>query len=169
MELSEAINKRYSCRKYTDKAVDLDILKECVETAHLAPSACNAQPWKFHIIHNEEMKKQFVNLTQPFAKHASFIVVEENKPNLQQRIVNKLKDQEFSQVDIGIACSYLCLRATELGLSTCMTGYFNEPKIKDILNIPDKKRIRLVICIGYGAEESRHFKRKNIEEIMNVL
>lgn len=50
MELQEAITARYSCRSFTERAIDSALLKTCVETAGLAPSACNSQPWKFHII-----------------------------------------------------------------------------------------------------------------------
>lgn len=169
MNLQEVIEKRYSCRQYVSRDVEPELLKKCVDTAHLAPSACNSQPWKFHIVHDEGLKKELLRLTQPLAKHASFIVVEEDKPNLQQRIVNKLKDQEFSQIDLGIACSYLCLQASELGLATCMMGYFNEAEIKQILTIPEKKRIRLVISIGYPEETGKRLlKRKNLDEIMKV-
>ena len=68
MELQEAITARYSCRSFTERAIDSALLKTCVETAGLAPSACNSQPWKFHIIQDPAM----VALTQPFTKHAAF-------------------------------------------------------------------------------------------------
>lgn len=170
MELSDAIKNRYSCRKYKDVPINEDLLKQCVDTARLAPSACNSQPWKFYIVNSDDLKKEFVGLTQSFTKNASFIVVEEDKPNFQQRIVNKLKEQEFSKIDIGIACSYLCLQASELGLGTCMIGYFNEPKIKTMLGIPANKRLRLVISIGHPAEEEKRYpKRKNIDSILKIF
>lgn len=54
MELQEAIIARYSCRSFTERAIDSALLKTCVETAGLAPSACNSQPWKFHIIQDPD-------------------------------------------------------------------------------------------------------------------
>lgn len=170
MELVDTIQNRYSCRKFRKKHIDIALLEKCVITAHLAPSACNAQPWKFYIVNGEEVRKEFVKLTQPFTEHASFIVVEEDKPNMQQRIVNKLKDQEYSKVDIGLACGYLCLQASELGLATCMIGYFHEAKIKERLGIAEKKRLRLVIAIGYADPiEKRNFKRKDVQDIMKIF
>ena len=170
MEFKSVIETRYSCRKYLEKDVELDLIKKCINMARLAPSSCNAQPWKFYIVSDDKLKKQLVKLTQSFTKNASFIVVEENKPNLQQRIVNRIKNQEFSQIDIGIACSYICLQASELGLATCMIGYFNEAKIKDILKVSEKSRIRLVISIGYGDQIAKKVvKRKSIDEIMEVF
>lgn len=164
MELQEAITARYSCRSFTERAIDSALLKTCVETAGLAPSACNSQPWKFHIIQDPTM----VALTQPFTKHAAFIVVEEQKPVVSERIVNRMKNQEFHQVDIGIACAYLCLQAAELGLDTCMIGYFHEKKIKELLQIPDKKRIRLVIAVGYGSQQRRKTDRKTLQDILTI-
>lgn len=170
MEFKNVIDARYSCRKYKHKDVELDLIKKCIKTAGLAPSACNSQPWKFHVVYSENLKQKLVKLTQPFTQNASFIVVEEEKSNLQEKIVNKLKNQEFHQVDIGIACSYLCLQATELGLATCMIGYFNENKIKELLHIPSKKRIRLIICIGYEDENNqKYLQRKNLNEIMKIV
>lgn len=87
MELQEAITARYSCRSFTEHTIDSALLKSCVETAGQAPSACNSQPWKFHIIQDPDM----VALTQSFTKHAAFIVVEEQKPVLSERIVNRMK------------------------------------------------------------------------------
>lgn len=169
MKFKELVMSRYSCRKYLDQEIDLVLLKECIETARLAPSACNSQPWKFHIVHDKELTKQFVSLTQPFTKHAAYIVIEENSPNFQQKIVNKIKDQEFNKTDIGIACSYICLQASEIGLSTCMIGYFNETKIKKALAIPEKKRVRLIISIGYGDKTEKHvFRRNEIDEILKI-
>lgn len=164
MELQEAIIARYSCRSFTERAIDSALLKTCVETAGLAPSACNSQPWKFHIIQDPAM----VALTQPFTKHAAFIVVEEQKPVVSERIVNRMKNQEFHQVDIGIACAYLCLQAAELGLDTCMIGYFHEKKIKELLQIPDKKRIRLVIAVGYGSQQRRKTDRKTLQDSLTI-
>lgn len=169
MEFKQVIESRYSCRKYLDQSIELTLLKSCLATARLAPSACNSQPWRFHLINDQDLKQQFVKLTQPFTKNASFIVIEEDKPNFQQRIVNRLKDQEFNQVDIGIACSYICLQASDLGLSTCMIGYFNEAKIKKILDIKNNNRIRVIIAIGYGDKrEKKKLKRKNLNEIMKI-
>lgn len=164
MELQEAITARYSCRSFTEHTIDSVLLKSCVETAGQAPSACNSQPWKFHIIQDPDM----VALTQSFTKHAAFIVVEEQKPVLSERIVNRMKKQEYHQVDIGIACAYLCLQAAELGLDTCMIGYFQEKKIKELLQIPDNKRIRLVIAIGYGSQKKQLSKRKALKDILTI-
>lgn len=168
--LMDIIQKRYSCRKYADKPLDREQIYPCIEAARLAPSACNAQPWMFYVVLDEAKRKELVRLTQPFTKNAGFIVVEERKPNFSEKIVNKLKDQDFTKTDIGIACSYLTLQAAEAGLGTCMIGYFNENKIKELLGIDKKSRLRLVIAIGYPDGEEKHEPvRKKLEKIMRVF
>ncbi len=57
-----------------------------------------------------------------------------------------------SHFDIGIAAAHLCLQAAELGLGKCMLGWFDEKRIKRLLNVPSGKRIGLLITLGYAAE-----------------
>lgn len=168
--LIDIINNRYSCRKYIEKPLDKDLIYRCIETARLAPSACNSQPWMFYVVLDEVKRKKLVKLTQSFTKNAGFIVVEERKANFSEKIVNKIKKQDYTKTDIGISCSYLCLQATELGLATCMIGYFNEDKIKELLNIDKKSRLRLVISIGYPDDsDKRRTVRKELNDVMKVF
>ncbi|MEG0276382.1 MAG: nitroreductase family protein [Coprobacillus sp.] len=170
MVFLDLVNNRYSCRKYIAKTLDKELVFKCIEAARKAPSACNSQPWKFYVVMDDLKREELVKLTQPFTKNTGFIVVEEKKPNFSEKIVNKMKNQDFTKTDIGIACSYLSLQATELGLATCMIGYFNEDRIKQLLNINAKSRIRLVICIGYPDDSEKHrTDRKEINEIMQVF
>ncbi len=167
----ELIEKRESCRSYTGESIEKETLIKCIEAARLAPSACNGQPWQFYVITNPDIKSKLVKLTQASSNNASaFIVVLEEKPKLQTKIVNNLKNQEYTQVDIGIASSHICLAATELGLSTCMLGWFNEDKIKELLNINSSKRIRLIMSVGYSAKEEPLKKtRKSLDKILTII
>ena len=97
----------------------------------------------------------------------AFITVYEDEATLSQKIANIISRQHFAQIDVGIATAHLCLAATELGLSTCILGWFEEKKLAEILGIPEKKVIRLVIAIGYSqTDDLRTKKRKDLENIM---
>lgn len=65
--------------------------------------------------------------------------------------------------------SVLCLKVAELGLGTCMLGWFNEGRIKQLLGIPRNTGIGLVITIGWPAEtvaaSPRVKRRKDIDEV----
>ena len=72
-------------------------------------------------------------------------------------------------MDIGIAAAHFCLQATELGLGTCMLGWFDEAEIKRILRIPRAVRVALVITVGYeaGTAPERAKARKTTEAMSN--
>lgn len=177
MKLLELIKNRQSVRKYTDKPVEKEKIDKCLEAARLAPSASNSQPWKYIVIDCPELKNKVANAT--FSKAVSFnkfalqapiivaIVLEKSK--LIAQIGSQVKKKEWALMDIGITAEHFCLQATELGLGTCMLGWFNENKIKNILCIPEDKTIGLIITLGYppNAYPLRTKIRKSMSEISN--
>ena len=172
----ELIEKRESCRNFADREVEKDKLVKCVEAARLAPSACNSQPWSFVVVNNSDVSPELAKCLQDAGmnkftdKCPAFIVVIEEKANLSARIGQLVKSQEYAQIDIGLATSHICYAAAEQGLSTCIMGWFNERKIKELLNIDMKKRIRLVIGVGYAANDKLRDKvRKNISDILRYI
>lgn len=56
----------------------------------------------------------------------AFIVVVGEKRNLTSKMGELIKKKDYTSMDIGIASEHLCLAATELGLGTCMMGWFKE-------------------------------------------
>lgn len=175
MNFLELINQRQSVRKYKDKPVETEKIEQLIEAVHLAPSACNSQPWKLIIVNDPVLKNKVAKAT--FSKTISFnkfaieapviavFVIE--KAKLIAQIGGKVKNKEYPQYDIGIASEHFCLQATELGLGTCMIGWFNEKKIKQLLNIPEKRKVGLVITLGYAPEGYKLRKkiRKPVEQI----
>ena len=75
------------------------------------------------------------------------------------QIGGSLQNQEYPQYDIGIAAEHFCLQATELGLGTCMLGWFNQKKIKQLINIPRNRKIGLVITLGYAPDDYKQRKK----------
>lgn len=166
---------RQSCRNYNpDKKVSREDLTACLEAARIAPSACNSQPWSFHGVLSHDKAKlmglylQKLGLNKFAEKCPAFVVVVEEKAKLIARIAGKISSQEYASIDIGLATAHFCLAACDKGLSTCITGCFDEGKIKELLDIPKNKRVRLVICVGYAADDDklRTKVRKDFEEIV---
>lgn len=175
MKFIELIQKRQSVRKYSPKAVEKEKILRCIDAARLAPSACNAQPWKYIIVDDPELKNEVAKETYsaiaPFNKFAlqapviAAIIME--KPNLLSQFGGRVKDKDFYLIDIGITAEHFCLQAAEEGLGTCMLGWFNEKAVIKLLGIPARKRIGLLITLGYAADELRQKKRKDISDMSN--
>ncbi|MBD3426251.1 MAG: NAD(P)H nitroreductase [Candidatus Omnitrophica bacterium] len=166
MDFLELAKTRRSIRSYQDRAIPHSDLELCVEAARLAPSACNSQPWKFIVVEDPDTKnkiseKAFSGLYQmnSFAKKAaSYIVIVAEKMKFPAWCGNKLRKTDFRRIDIGTACDHLVLQAQELGIGTCILGWFNEKEIRKILSVPRTKKIELVISMGYPSASPTHTK-----------
>ena len=175
MKFLELITKRQSVRKYIDKPVEKEKLLLCIEAARLAQSASNTQPWKFIVVDDPELKDKVASETydlvasfNKFVHQAPIIIaITLEKPSLINRIGGRIKKKEWKLIDIGIAAEHICLQATEEGLGSCMLGWYNEKKIKNLLNIPEKKSLALLISLGYFADDykQREKIRKPMDEV----
>ncbi len=176
-ELLELFRTRQSVRAYdTTKIVDNETILNCIEAARIAPSACNAQPWKFIIVNQPELKNKLADLTSSkvlgmnyFTKQAPvLLVVVREKANFSSMVGQVLKDKEYPLIDVGIAAIQFCLQATANGLSTCILGWFNEKGVRNLLAIPRNKRVELIITVGYAASSDIRKKiRKDTSEILS--
>ncbi len=177
MKFSELVLHRQSDRRYTDKMVEKEKLDRILESGRLAPSASNSQPWHIIVVDDPELAKKtgeachdgFSGINK-FAKDAPVIlVIVLEKPKLITKIAAMIKRREFPLIDIGIISSQICLQAAEEGIGSCMIGWFKEKRVKELLKIPEKKRIGLIITLGYVPEDYQTRKkiRQKPEEIIS--
>lgn len=73
----EAIEKRRSIRKYKSDPIPDEYLTELLHAARLAPSGCNAQPWRFRIVKEPDIKARLVEAAykQMFIAEAPVVMV----------------------------------------------------------------------------------------------
>ena len=176
MDFLTLVNKRQSTRKYSSRGIEAGKLKRCLEAARLAPSASNSQPWTMIVVNEPVLKDKVAKET--FSKVFSFnkfvleapilVVFVIEKPRIITQIGGKIKNKEYPLIDIGIVSEHFCLQATEEGLGTCMLGWFNEKPIKELLHIPEKKTIGLIVSVGYAPEDykQREKTRKKYKDVV---
>lgn len=148
---------------------------QLLEAVRLSPSASNSQPWRVIIVNDPVLKDAVARATfsalvsfNKFAPQAPVLAVFTiQRPKLITQIGARLKDRDFPLIDIGIAAENFCLQAAELGLGTCMLGWFDEETIKTLLSIPLATRIGLLITLGYAADgyPCRKKIRKELSEM----
>jgi len=167
---------RKSTRKYNEKLVDNEKIIQLIESARLAPSGSNTQPWNFIIIKSEDLKEKIsiIDGNQMWMKSAPVFIV--CVADIQCRIKNETKillneDSsifELKQIirDTAIAIEHILLEAENLGLSSCWTANFLQKDIRPILEIPNDKYVVGVITIGYSDENEKSSKRRPLENMI---
>lgn len=174
VDFIEFIASRQSDRAFDPaRPVEKEKIDRIVEAVRLAPSACNAQPWHLIVVDDPDLKNQVADTTSSrvlgmnhFTKQAPVhIVLVEEKVNLSSGIGGWIKNKDYAQLDLGIAAAHIVLAAHAEGLGSCIVGWFDETKMRRLLNIPESKRVWLDVVIGYSTQPLRTKKRKSVSEI----
>ena len=175
MNFTEIALARQSCRAYDEtKTVEPEKLEAILESARIAPSACNGQPYHFTVCRGEiakEVAKACGGLgMNKFATQSPVCIVISEMPYVKSAAMGaKVKNNDYRSIDIGIVTAYLTAEATAQGLSTCILGWLDDGKIREICGL--SYPVRLVITLGYAAEgeKLREKKRKDKNELVSYL
>lgn len=175
MNFTEIANQRQSCRSYDkNKIVEQEKLDAILNAARLSPSACNGQPY-FLTVCKGDVAKQVAKATQgmgmnKFASDAPVQIVISEMPYTRSAALGaKLKNNDYRSIDIGIVSAYITAEATSQGLGSCILGWLDNDKIKNICNFSGD--VRLVISIGYPTENDklRIKKRKELKDLIKIM
>lgn len=173
MNFTEIAQNRQSCRKYdSTRDVEHEKLYSILESARLAPSACNGQPYHITVCRGEkagEVAKAVTGMgMNKFAADApALLVISEEDYVASAAFGARVKGNDYRSIDIGIVSAYITAEAQAQGLATCILGWFDDKRIREICKL--SKPVRLVITLGYAAEDDklREKKRKPLDELVS--
>lgn len=170
----DLVQARQSDRAFeAGRTIDKEVLCRILEAGRLAPSACNGQPWHFTVVTDSELLPQVGKATSSlgmnkFVKDASALVLITHEPtNLTSKLGCGIKDKDFPMMDLGIASAHITLAAEDEGVGSCILGWFDEKKIKQLVGIPEKRRLMLIIALGYAAKPKRKKVRKEWDKVVS--
>lgn len=175
MNFTEIAENRQSCRKYDSaRMVEKEKLDRILASARLSPSACNGQPYQITVCKGETAKK-VAKATQgmgmnKFATDAPVLIVLSEMPYVKTAALGaKVKNNDYRSIDIGIVSAYITAEATAQGLDTCILGWLEDAKIREICGLDGA--VRLVITLGYASRDDklRVKKRKDITELIKII
>jgi len=158
MNVYEAAIRRRSIRRYQDKPVPYDVLKKCVDTARLAPSARNAQVCEYIIVDDGKLLPEVAVSITSWGGHP---MNKENPRWLKQPkayiviLVNSALEAKAGTSRIDTFCDSsmsaenIILTAQEEGLGSCVILGYKKNVLKQALNIPEGYDTALVIALGY--------------------
>jgi nitroreductase len=170
MDFIDLAKTRYSCRKFSDRAVDKDKLDRIIEAAVAAPTAKNLQPWKLWVLQSDEAMEKVRAVTAcHFGAHVMLAVGGYAK----DAWVRPFDGRNFEDVDAAIVGTHIMMAVQDMGLGTTWVGFFDEPKMKELF--PEMADYDLVALfpIGYPADDAspadRHNMRKAKEELVHYV
>ncbi len=167
MDYYEVIRKRRSVRKYQDRDVEEDKLKRILEAARIAPSATNAQPWRFIVVRKKEVREKLkAAYPQPWFWTAPVVIC---ACGITSEAWRRSDGKSYLDVDVAIAMDHLILAATAEGLGTCWIGAFEPFEIKRILNLPPGIEPIALTPLGYPAALPESKSRKPWDEVIQYI
>jgi nitroreductase len=179
---TQAAISRRSIRHYEPTAIPEADLRELLRLAGRAPSAYNAQPWRFVVVQDETLKAKLSEAAygqQQILRAPATVVLYSDMNNALERMPEAMHpDMPQDKRDAGvesfrasfagkseaereswggdqsyIALGYLLLLAESLGYGTSPMLGFEPEKVKALLGLPAHAQVPALVSIGYPAEE----------------
>ncbi|MEF7613516.1 nitroreductase family protein [Aquincola sp. MAHUQ-54] len=151
--------ERWSPRAFTGEAIDEPTLWTLFEAARWAPSAFNAQPWRF--IYGRRGTPAFQTLfdgllpsNQAWAGQASALVAVVSARQVTAPGKAQPQDNHSHSFDAGAAWAHLALQAQLLGWHTHGMGGFDRDKLRASLGVPEGYAFEAVVAIGRMGDKS---------------
>ena len=168
---------RRSIRKYSDRTIEDEKLNELLESARIAPSGSNTQPWHFIVVKSQGMRERLAKAShdQKWMLSAPVFIVcvadirSRIKDGFNLSLDENSPEEELKQIirDTSIASEHIALEANNLGLGVCWVAWFTQNEIRPILNIPSDKYVVSILTIGYADETPGPRPRKDLKDIVH--
>jgi nitroreductase len=197
VEAPTAADSRRSVRQFEPAPIPEGDLIELLRLAGRAPSAFNAQPWRFVVVRDEGLRQKLAeaafNQQQVLRAPATIVMYSDMADALERMPESMHPDMPSEKRDAGvasfrasfanksdaereawgaeqsnIALGYLLLLAESFGLGTSPMLGFDAGKVKALLDLPEHVRIPALVAIGYPAEEGFRPHRLPIDSLVDI-
>jgi nitroreductase len=159
MEFIDLVKKRHAVRVFQDKQIPKEDLENCLEAARLAPTAFNAQGFKFILTTAKDRIAEISEATEMvFIKSAAAVLV----------AVGTDTENKYNQTDVAIALDHFQLAAAEKNIGSCWVGTLGHDRVDQIFSISGDQKVYAVMPLGYDAGKLLEKKRKSFDELFTI-
>ena len=170
MEFKEVIKNRYSCKKYSDRQVEVKKLEAILEAGRLAPTAKNLQEQHVYVVQSPEYLAKIDQETPCRYGAPTVLVVAFDKNNVFTYPGEK---RDSGVEDATIVATHLILAAADAGVNSCWINFFDPEKMAAALGLPENEEILMLLDLGYAAEGAgplpNHGSRKPLTETVSYI
>ena len=170
MDFREVIRNRYSCKKYSDRAVEPEKLENILEAGRLAPTAKNLQEQYIYVVQSEGALAKIDELTPCRYGAPVVLAVAFDRNNVFTYPGGK---RDSGVEDATIVATHMILAAADEGLDSCWINFLDPEKTAEALGLPENEEILMLMDLGYAAEGAgplpNHDSRKPLSETVSYL
>ena len=170
MEFSELVNKRYSCKSFSEKELSEEVITKILEAGKAAPTAKNLQEQHIYVIKSEGKLKVIDNNTPCRYGAPVVLVVAYNKNNVFTYPGGK---RDSGVEDSTIVATHLLLAATNENVDSCWINFFDPDKLANELGLPENEEILMILDLGYAKDGTKplpnHMSRKELSETVTWM
>lgn len=170
MEFQEILRKRYSCRMFSPKKVEPELMQKIIAAGQKAPTAINTQPFKIFWLNSNESKDVIRKASNYTFGADQFLIVGYKESEGWNRPFDQ---RNFADVDASIAATHMLLAIEDAGLNTTWVGHFDAPLLQHYYPQMQSYHLIALFPIGYAAKEATaskaHFNRKDLPELLEIL
>ena len=168
------VKGRRSVRKFSGEKVPEEVMRECIDIAKYAPSACNRQMVKVYDVRSEKASDYIVR----FAQGKSAFVLDTVSFLLITFDMNAFYfsgERNQGWFNAGLFAMNLINAMHSKGIGSCFIQFGNtnseEKKIKADLGIPGSERIAIILAYGYYTDETKvpDSTRKETDSIYRII
>jgi len=190
----EWMDKRRTCRDFSDNPVPKEVIENIILAASTAPSGAHKQPWTFCAVSNPELKSKIrieaekeeyesyngrmpedwkndllplqTDWKKEFLEIAPYLIIVFKK-SYDFNAEGKKTNTYYANESCGLACGFLLAAIHNAGLVALTHTPSPMNFLSKVLNRPVNEKPYLLIPVGYAAEECwvPDIKRKSLGEV----
>lgn len=168
MEFTQVVKNRYSCKKFSDRAVEPAKLEEILEAGRAAPTAKNLQEQRIYVVQSQAGLEMIDRITPCRYGAPVCVIVAFDTQNMYTYPGEK---HTSGVEDAAIVATHMLLAAANAGVDSCWLNCFDPDKLAKELNLPDNEEVLMILDLGYAAEGAaplpNHFSRKALAETVS--
>ncbi len=160
MQTLDALKNRRSVRSFNSKPVAKNIIEQIVDSARLAPTARNVQPFEFIAVTDKDLLKKISDFTD----NGKFI------SGCSCCLAVFCQDTKYYLEDGCAATENILIAATDLEVSSCWVAGDKKPYCEDIaklLQVPSGIKLISLIALGYTDEPVQVCPKRPLSQLLH--
>ena len=167
MDFQQLAAGRRSVRAYRPEPVPEPLVRQVLEAARLAPSACNRQPFRIVVIRTRGREAELLRIypKEWFVKAPLVLAVCAVPDEAWAR--SRYDGWSAAETDATIATDHMLLAAADLGLGTCWVAAFDPAAAREILGLPENVVPVSFTPLGWPLDTPGAKERKPLEDLVH--